>query len=117
MHAPVCHQSAGIIPEPAKIKMKTACVETPGWSWSEPCFIVHARRWCAVRNNRAGFHPVLIAPDFHGTDISELTGIQKIQRVFEMFLAALPLATLYGTVIFLLSCYHGTAFANGISYR
>src|SRR6185369_7373332 len=100
MYAPVRHQAPRIIPEPAVIKEIPAGIKWPRYCRPQPHFIIHAGWRRRIGYNRTGFHPLLVTTYFDRPDISQLTGIYKIQCILEMFLTALPLTTLYCAIIF-----------------
>src|SRR5450432_579248 len=106
MYAPVRHEATRIIPEPSEIKKVPTGIKLPCRCGAQPHFVIHARRRRRIRNYGTGFHPVLITPNFYSSDIPELAGIDKIKRILKMFLAALPLTSLDGAVIFFLRSHH-----------
>src|SRR5690349_14959452 len=112
MHTPVSHKTAGIIPKPAKGEMKTIWVKGSHRCWTEPTFIIDT---CGY--GRIGFYierlfPINIAPHFYRTDITKLAGMHKVNRIFKMLLASLPLTSLNHTAGLFLRLYHAVTFFN-----
>src|SRR5437763_13209801 len=97
--------------------MKAACIEGPLGSRAQPCRIIYSGRRITIRHNGLRMHPSLIAPNLYGSYHTQLTALYKINSIFKMLLAALPLTGLNYLIITLLGSYHRAAFNNGITYR
>src|SRR5690606_35381392 len=114
MHAPIRHQTARVIPKPAEIKMEAVFVKGLFWSRSKPHVIVHPRRSGTVGLNGHGFHPSLVGPALHQTNLSQLAGFDIIDGIGVLGAASLPLAYLYNLAISFGGLDHDVAFFNGI---
>src|SRR5690554_4885352 len=114
MHSPVRHQPAGIIPEPAEIKMKTVFVEGLLGSRSEPHVVVYASWYGTIWFHWDGFHPSLIGPTFYQTNLAQFSGLDIIYGVGILGAASLPLAHLYYFPIAFCGFHHDITFLNGI---
>src|SRR5215210_7325695 len=117
MYSPIGHQTTRIIPEPTEIKMKTAGIERLFRRRSEPHLVINSLWRHSIWYNGRGFHPSLVAPYLYRTDITELSGMNKINRIPEMLLATLPLTNLHNAVRFFLRGNHCAAFTNRVTNR
>src|SRR5690625_2246723 len=99
MHPPIRHQSAGVIPKPTKFEMETIRVK---WSFlcrPEPTVVMNTCGYGSIRLNRNTVHPPLICPCFHQSYFTQFTRMHKIDSIFKMLLAPLPLAHLHNAIV------------------
>src|ERR1043166_3233274 len=85
MDAPVGHQSARVVPEPAEFEMKAVRVEGPFRGGAEPGIVVHARGWLAVGRLADALEPIQVSPPAHQTDFAEFAGADEFGSLENMF--------------------------------
>src|SRR5256885_15090875 len=90
MHAPIGHEPAGIIPEPAKVEMEAVGIEWAQRSGPEPEVIIDTAGGRAVGRLANTGNPIEINPAANDADFSKLTGLDEFDSLF-LVLAAAPL--------------------------
>ncbi len=115
--APIGHQAAGVIPEPAEVEMETVLIERMFGRGAEPEIIIHRRRRRGVGRVPHPAKPIQVNPTAHQTDFAELARLDKFDRFFKM-LATAPLgAHLDNALMAERGFEHGAAFVNGFGQR
>src|SRR5690554_5394503 len=95
MHPPVGHQASGIIPKPAKIKMKAVFIKWSFGSRSQPHFVIYAGWNRGIGLYWYGLHPSLVSPTFYQTDIAQFARLNIIDGIRILGAASLPLPHLH----------------------
>src|SRR5699024_9752836 len=103
--------------KPTKFEMETIRVK---WSFlcrPEPTVVMNTCGYGSIRLNRNTVHPPLICPCFHQSYFTQFTRMHKIDSIFKMLLAPLPLAHLHNAIVLQCCSNHGFAFADGVTDR
>ena len=98
VHAPIRHESAGIIPEPAEVEVEPVRIEGPVRRGAQPHVVIHTGRRCRIRLDWDWLHPPLVRPCLYGSDIPKCATLNEVDGVPPMRSASLPLPHLQNPI-------------------
>src|SRR5204863_2254411 len=107
------HQSAGIIPKPAKIEMKPIWIEGPQRRGAEPHIVIDTGGRRAIGGFADARDPIQVSPAAHDANLSELAGFDELDGILLVFAAA-PLRTHLDDALILAGSFqHRATFDDG----